>query len=193
MAQKWVRVNKRKQSVKNVEVLGLRELEKFLKEELPDAIQRRNVTISALKDSAESMLQGAKVNADTVPMQPHSGGLSESIGIKAQTRGKTLGQAGDTYAAIFIAPMGKASAYNTYVQYWNRGTASDWLGDRRLRHGHLVEFGFRHKSGKQVPARPWLRPAFDTYSSDFLRGFKYILKDKVRRAARKNKRKRGVL
>jgi hypothetical protein len=50
--------------VKNVEVLGLKELEKFMKDELPDVFERRLETLKALRDSSESMLAGAKSNTD---------------------------------------------------------------------------------------------------------------------------------
>lgn len=37
-----------------------------------------------------------------------------------------------------------------------------YSGTRQARHAHLIEFGFRHaKSGRFVPPRPFMRPAYD--------------------------------
>ena len=41
---------------------------------------------------------------------------------------------------------------------------------------HLVELGFKHTSGKHVPARPFLRPAYDTFTPKMLEEIKNIIK-----------------
>ena len=33
---------------------------------------------------------------------------------------------------------------------------------------HLIELGFRHRCGKHVPAHPFLRPGYDTFSPKML-------------------------
>ena len=33
---------------------------------------------------------------------------------------------------------------------------------------HLIELGFKHRSGKFIPARPFLRPAYDTFTPEML-------------------------
>ena len=40
---------------------------------------------------------------------------------------------------------------------------------------HLVELGFRHRSGKHVPARPFLRPAYDMFTPEMLEDMKRII------------------
>ena len=41
---------------------------------------------------------------------------------------------------------------------------------------HLVELGFRHRSGKYVAARPFLRPAYDEFTPKMLEDIKKIIK-----------------
>ena len=43
---------------------------------------------------------------------------------------------------------------------------------------HLVEFGFNHKSGKYVVARPFLRPAFDALTPKMLEDIRRIISGK---------------
>lgn len=40
---------------------------------------------------------------------------------------------------------------------------------------HLVELGFKHRSGKLVPARPFLRPAYDQFTPKMLEDIKKII------------------
>lgn len=40
---------------------------------------------------------------------------------------------------------------------------------------HLIELGYRHTSGKHIPARPFLRPAYDTFSPKMLEDLKRII------------------
>ena len=40
---------------------------------------------------------------------------------------------------------------------------------------HFVELGFRHRSGKMVPARPFLRPAYDQFTPKMLEDIKKII------------------
>lgn len=40
---------------------------------------------------------------------------------------------------------------------------------------HLVELGFKHRSGKLVSARPFLRPAYDEYTPKMLEDIKKII------------------
>ena len=41
---------------------------------------------------------------------------------------------------------------------------------------HLIEFGFTHKGGKYVPARPFMRPAYDTFTPKMLDEIREIIK-----------------
>ncbi len=40
---------------------------------------------------------------------------------------------------------------------------------------HLIELGFKHRSGKHVPARPFMRPAYDTFTPEMLEDIKKII------------------
>ena len=40
---------------------------------------------------------------------------------------------------------------------------------------HLVELGFKHKSGKHVEARPFMRPAYETFTPKMLEDIKKII------------------
>lgn len=40
---------------------------------------------------------------------------------------------------------------------------------------HLVELGFRHRSGKFVSARPFMRPAYDEFTPKMLEDIKKII------------------
>lgn len=40
---------------------------------------------------------------------------------------------------------------------------------------HLVELGFKHKSGKHVAARPFMRPAYDSFTPKMLEDMKHII------------------
>ena len=41
---------------------------------------------------------------------------------------------------------------------------------------HLVELGFKHRSGKMVSARPFLRPAYDQFSPKMLEDIQKIIR-----------------
>ena len=41
---------------------------------------------------------------------------------------------------------------------------------------HLIELGFKHKSGKHVEAQPFMRPAYDTFTPEMLEDIKKIIK-----------------
>ena len=40
---------------------------------------------------------------------------------------------------------------------------------------HLIELGFKHRSGKHVAARPFMRPAYDTFTPEMLEDIKQII------------------
>lgn len=41
---------------------------------------------------------------------------------------------------------------------------------------HLIELGFRHRNGKYLAARPFMRPAYDTFTPQMLEAIKAIIK-----------------
>ena len=40
---------------------------------------------------------------------------------------------------------------------------------------HLIELGFKHRSGKHVSAQPFMRPAYDTFTPEMLEDIKKII------------------
>lgn len=42
---------------------------------------------------------------------------------------------------------------------------------------HLVELGFKHRSGKHVPAQPFLRPALDKFTPEMLEDIRKIIQE----------------
>lgn len=40
---------------------------------------------------------------------------------------------------------------------------------------HLIELGFKHRSGVMVPARPFLRPAYETFTPKMLEDIRDII------------------
>lgn len=40
---------------------------------------------------------------------------------------------------------------------------------------HLIELGFKHKSGKHVAAHPFMRPAYDTFTPEMIEDIKKII------------------
>lgn len=40
---------------------------------------------------------------------------------------------------------------------------------------HLIEFGFRHRNGKFIPARAFMRPAYDTFTPEMIDRIKKII------------------
>ena len=40
---------------------------------------------------------------------------------------------------------------------------------------HLIEFGYRHRNGKFIPARAFMRPAYDIFTPDMIDKIKKII------------------
>ena len=173
----------------NMKVIGLKELEKIMVEDLPNTVARRTL-LSAIRVSAKPMMNAAKAK---VP-KGGSGALAESIGLKTiRNRGFNK-----EFASMALAPMsGNLQAWAMYKDFYGGGEGSTaskiqsgaidskTAKQKRIRHGHLVEFGFRHTSGKQVPARQFLRPAFDQEANGFVNSFRAHLSVRVKNAVKK--------
>lgn len=172
-----------------MKVLGLKELEEIMVKTLPNKVNR-NVLLGAIRSSAQPMKFAAKANAFAIR---RSGALSESINLK------TLRNRGNNkeFASVALAPMrGNMTAWAMYKAYYTgRNPAADIQSGaisaktaRRagITHGHLVEFGFNHvRSGRRIPARPWLRPAFDLHANGFVSTFRKNLQVRIEAAAKK--------
>ncbi len=72
-----------------------------------------------------------------------------------------------------------------------------YVGAGPARHAHLVEFGTKprtHKNGKsvgQMPARPFMRPAWEANKQTVLATFTTELRNEIAKAARRALRKAG--
>lgn len=169
-----------------MEVVGLKELEKVMRDELPATVSRQK-TLQALRAASKPMVQTAKNN---VP-KGGSGALAESIGIKTVPKGRT-----NTFASMTVSPLsGNMTAWALWMKHYNRTInlidrrtgKVDAGGIGRIRHGHLVEFGFRHTSGKHVPARPFMRKAFDEKADSFVNDFASKLRTRIENEVTKRK------
>jgi len=122
----------------------------YVLHQLPLDWQRKSVT-SALRAAAKPMAAAAKRHAVKT-----SGALAESIKIKANRKGRR----GGMVSRVWILPVRTDSkAIAQYMTHYGKGIDSKRI-KQGIRHGHLVEFGFR-AGNKQVGARPFLQPAFD--------------------------------
>ena len=156
--------------VSTFKIEGARELERLLLESLPAKLVRTTM-LAGMRKSAKPMVGIAKAKVAF-----RSGALQQSIGIKSVrarggvTQSQLKGES--TFAAIEIGPLSGSSgaalhAWARYKAHYGQGVSilkgkklsTGQLG--RIRHGHLIEFGFTHRSGKKVPARPFLAPAFN--------------------------------
>jgi len=167
-----------------MKVHGLKELEKIMLETFPNKVNRR-ILLAALRKSAQPMKETAKML-----VARRSGALAESVGLKTiRNRGNNK-----EFASIALAPMrGNLTAWMMYKNFYKRGVSSDGYVSLKsakaagIRHGHLIEFGFRQhpdKGGKQIPPNPWLRPAFDMNANGMVSTFRQDLKKKIEAAAK---------
>ena len=170
--------------IKNFRIEGLKELEDFMVKEFPAAISRR-VILSGMRKAAKPTKEIAK---SLVRKRSHS--LEKSIDFKTLPQKKSLRAGHFASLMMGIAGGGKAGtdAFLTHASYYKRKTTLGKVLRGRIRHGHLVEFGFKHTSGKQVKARPFLRPAFDQGAPVFASQFSSIMKQRITAAVKRKRR-----
>jgi len=185
---------------------GAKELERWMLKELPAKLARTS-TLAGMRSAAKPMVMLAKVK---VPVR--SGALRQAIGIRTvPSRGGvtqssgipfTIGNAEDTFAAIEIGPLTGTSGagLNAWARYraFYGGPNLDVTTKKgrigigmigRIRHGHLMEFGFTHTSGKQVPPQRFLAPAFNGGFPIYRRRFVADVRKKVEDSIRKHNAK----
>jgi hypothetical protein len=158
---------------------GLTHLEMALTERLP-AKAAKKVIQRALKKASAGMRKAAKTNARRTG---GSGALSKAV---TTWNGRTGKRNKQTAARIHIGPrrggnLGIKAAL-LMAAYYGRKLKSEDVG---ITYGHLVEFGFRHRSGKTVPARPFLGPAQESYGSATVTSFGDILGAEIEKEALK--------
>lgn len=153
------------------DIRGLKELEQTMRREFPASVSR-SVTLAALRDSAKPMRDRAQ---SYVPVQ--SGALRESIGFK------TVAKRRSTFASVLLGYRSNEKAWLKWATYHGRGANfNDPKSIGRIRHGHLIEFGFKHvRSGKYIPGKHPLRTGFDVSYYSFQNRFYDSLKKSIER------------
>jgi hypothetical protein len=174
----------------SVEVRGLKNAIKAMNSAFPkNPKQKMRLLNSAMGAAAAPTILAT---AKQLAMQGDgSGALSESLGIRSTGLRKTLkrGKA----ASVEIVPIrDNKKAMRMYVDYYytKRGKIPHiGILNSGIRHGHLVEWGFRHVSGVDVPARSFLRAAvqarYKGYKSRFAKNLRKKTEAAVRRARRR--------
>ena len=151
---------------------GGKELEDFLHRALPVTVARRAL-LAGMRESAKPMVSYAKVK---VARRSHA--LATSIGTVTFSQ-KALGKRkdiGGSFAGLSVGPTsyghrGKL-AWSIYMSHYRKEAelkVRQKVG--RIRHGHLVEFGFNHRSGKKVKGRPFMDPAAKAMGPIFVSRF----------------------
>ena len=184
--------------VRNFKVEGLKELQDFMSKELPAATNRR-VVLSGMRTAAKPTLAAAKFKA-----KKRSHALEESLGFQSVTKNKSVREG--HFATLLMGPLisgPKAmQAYLKYIAFYGKPVRAVGSNGKlnvrqigRIRHAHLVEFGYmaRSKGGgtrTRVPASPFLRPAFDENAGTFVNTFTGIMRKKIEAAVKKKRRGR---
>lgn len=174
---------------------GGKELEQLMLKQLPATVARRAL-LSGMRVSAKPMVAYAK---SIVAYRSHA--LQLSIGMRTLRASETKKRLTDpvhavglknSAAAIQLGPMsgtGKDAllAWAVYKSHYGTSVSlkrGSPIG--RIRHGHLVEFGFKHTSGKQIPGRPFMEPAANAMAPTFISSFVGETRKKVLAAIRKH-------
>lgn len=181
-----------------LKITGARELERWMLKELPAKLARKS-TLAGMRKAAKPMVNIAKAK-----VAYRSGALQQAIGIRTvpMRGGSTESALGgeNTFAAIDIGALSGGQgaslhAWARYLSYYGRGIRISKGGKQstsligRIRHAHLVEFGFRHRSGKKVPAQPFLQPAFYAGYSSYYRTLITDIRTKVEASIRRHNSK----
>lgn len=78
-------------------------------------------------------------------------------------RGKSHEHLADTFVKTEI---GEGTTKTIYISSQTKGGIV-----------HLIELGFKHRSGKHVPARPFLRPAMEEFTPEMIEEIKRIIRE----------------
>ena len=174
----------------NLKIEGLDAAMKALQAAFPkDPKRQRSLLNQAMSQSAKKTIIPV---AKSLAMQGDgSGSLSEAIKPRAVSLGRS--RAAGVPARVQVTPVrSDKKAIGMYIDYYynRRGKAAPpHILTSGIRHGHLVEFGHRTRSGGFVSARPFMGPALSTAGSSYVRVIARNLERKVEAAVRR-KRKR---
>ena len=175
----------------DVKIRGLKSVLKAMDAAFPkNPKQKQRLLAATMKTAAKpTILAHAKrlaIRGDT------SGALSESLGLRSQSRAKIRTRR-ITAGAEIVPVRDNVRAMALYVAhyYTSRGKiAPANIAISGIRHGHLVEFGFKHISGRAVAARPFLAPAGRSGFSSYKRRFAKDLRKKTEAAVRRARKRK---
>lgn len=159
---------------------GGRELEEFMHRTLPVQVARRSM-LAGMRVAGRPMVNYAKA---IVARRSHA--LKLSIGMVTIAQ-RALGKRtdiGGSFAALSLGPTSYGRrgqlAWSVYkAHYGQEVNLRKGAKIGRIRHGHLVEFGFKHTSGKFVPPRPFMEPAATAMGTTFVNKFVRETRKKV--------------
>ena len=165
----------------NFKIYGLRELEDLMVRKLP------------IKAARSSLLQGMRLSFNPMIKAAQDKVVKKSYALALSLGMKTVPNRGGNkaFAAMVGGPMrNEPIAIAAYAAHYRRGnlTKESTDGFPGIRHGHLVEWGFKHKNGKHVPAQPFMRPAFDSEVMGYIGTFNRNVEMKVNAAIDKHNR-----
>lgn len=159
---------------------GMKELDKVLADELPRATAR-NVLRRALMSAAEPMAAKARSLApddpNTVDLNQE---LRENIIVSVRAHGADKGKAAYSGVLRGGGTRSEAVAALKAANKANKGGAAVtvYVGPtRKVFHGIFQEFGTINHG-----AQPFLRPAFDTGTDEFMRRLRIELSDEINKA-----------
>lgn len=172
---------------------GGRELEEFMRLKLPVTVAR-NSMLAGMRVAAKPMVSFAKAK---VAKKSHALSLSiglVTVGHRALGKRKDIG---GSFAAISLGPTSYGRrgllAWSVYKSHYKQSVSlkrGAKIG--RIRHGHLVEFGHKTRSGGRVPGRPFMEPAANAMGPIFVSLFVGETRKKVDAAIRRHNAKSQV-
>lgn len=153
----------------NMKMYGGRELEELMLKHLPVKVARRSM-LTGFRKAAQPTMNIAKAKVAV-----RSGALQKSIGLVTLPQRRTAKMVGmeSSFAAMRLGPLtgqGRIPlhAWSVYQSYYRGGkvqknrlkfTAKKGAPIGQIRHGHLVEWGFKMRDGRKYPGRPFMTPA----------------------------------
>ena len=131
----------------------------------------------AVKPSLANMQRTARANVMALPVTEPTGLVRKAIASKIQVR--TKGRMGSRYKTI-----GRLAVF--YGQSATQRAKTLKTPNLRATLAHLIEFGFRltHVFGfrvrpRKIPAKPFMRPAFETHQSQAEATFVRVVKEQL--------------
>ena len=162
----------------DLKVEGLDHLQRVLTEQLPAKAQTK-VMVRALKRSARPMVDAARAGYRSLGA---SGSLAQATNAWQRKKGALRG---DTFASVEVGPRRRnRAALAKYYEYYRKAVRPKALING-VRHGHLVEFGFKHRGGKSVAGKGILGGVMERYGRQAVAEFgTYMAAEIEREAAR---------